>query len=203
MLLALSLVSFSQKNKKPVFYFWDSAGKAVNEEKAFFFTLVSKTNDTCYQVLNYEIMGPLVSSEEFKDKEGKIRHGRSSYMRIDGTLDSTGHFTNSKPNGAWMYFNPDGNLINHKQYLMGELVSEPRKQPTPQEEKVEYNPDVQSQFNGGFKGMAAIPDTKPSISIVCTIQKNDGLRESLFPGRRERTGAGRYHSEIGRIYIRQ
>lgn len=149
-LLLVSIVSYSQQSKPMTLQFWDADGKrVVNEKKAKFLTTVEKINDTCWQHQNYQMMGPLISSGAFKDKAGKVRHGRSSFMRTAGTLDSTGYFINGVLNGEWLYFDNNGNLIAKKNYLGGELVSlwdidEPSKGDILHDE-----PDTPAKFAGG------------------------------------------------------
>ena len=148
MLLSLSSICFSQKNKKAVFLFWDSTGKAVDTEKdASFFTVSQQINDTCWQSQNYAMRGPLVSSEQFKDKAKKVRHGQAAFMRPDGTLDSTGAFVNGNPDGRWIYYNQNGMEVIEKQYVLGELVKYM---------KIEGNGrnayDTEASFDGGAAG---------------------------------------------------
>ncbi|MBC7829268.1 MAG: TonB family protein [Chitinophagaceae bacterium] len=145
LLLSLSVVLFSQKSKKQVFQFWDSAGKVVREKDARYLTRIRYVNDTCWQFQHYEMMSPMISSGEYKDKDGTVRHGRSSFMRIDGTLDSTGHFVNNKPDGTWLYFSNNGRLATKKEYSMGDLLSTWNAS-----DKIDHSnkPDVEAQFPG-------------------------------------------------------
>ena len=137
-----------------LFQFWDVNGQAVTAEKnARFFTTIQKLNDTCWQMQNYEMMGPMISSEQYKDKAGTILHGRSAFMRTDGTLDSMGFFVNGRPNGIWMYFNNDGVLWGKKEYFNGEVISTwtPGQAGTDQKNTIHDEPDTQAEFVGGSK----------------------------------------------------
>ena len=124
-LFFISLVSFSQKSKKTdVFYLWDSAWNSVPKvENASFFTRVRYVNDTCWQHYNYKIGGPLVTFEEYKDRAGKTPHGRFSYMRTDGTLDSIGQVLDGKLHGTWFFFSDTAAVIMKKEYSRGRLLS--------------------------------------------------------------------------------
>lgn len=142
-LILIAIAATSQRSKKVSFQFWDASGKEVKKEKdALFFSMRQQINDTCWQVENYAMMGPLVSSEQFRDKEAKILNGKSAFMRADGSLDSTGTFTNGKPNGTWLYFDPTGKLVKEKQYTMGELISTISTESN-------NNLDVEARFEGG------------------------------------------------------
>ena len=154
LLLFVWIFSFGQ-NQKMVFRFWNAKGKATTEEtKARFFTTTQKLNDTCWQIDSYKMMGPMISSRQYKDKDGKISHGRSAFMREDGTLDSIGSFINGKRDGTWMYFNNDAVLHMTKEYSMDELLStwNVGEAGTEQQNPFTDQPDTPAEFAGGKDG---------------------------------------------------
>lgn len=147
LLLMISFACLGQKNKKPSINFFDSAGNSVKEEKAArFFTVVTKINDTCYQFENYGMMTPMRSTEHYKDRQGTIRHGRSAFVRPDGSLDSTGIFVNGKANGVWLYFNTEGYLVDQKDYNMGELIPAANLESSAD---IELKPEAPPRFKDG------------------------------------------------------
>jgi TonB family protein len=154
LLLSFSLASFSQKKKNEILQFYDAAGKTTKEKDAKYITRILVMNDTCWQFHRYKIMAPMISLNEYRDKEGKILHGRSSCMRPDGTLDSSGQFVNGKPNGTWLYFTSSGNIGMKKEYSMGELVStwNAIDNNSGKKDSINNEPDVQAQFPGSAKG---------------------------------------------------
>ena len=120
-LLASCLPLFSQK-KQDFIQLRDKDGTVVASTKsAWYFTRIRYINDTCWQFQQYEVIGPLVSSRQFKDPDGLLAHGRSAFMRPNGTLDSTGSFVNGKPHGEWLYFDSIGNLKSKKRYALGSI----------------------------------------------------------------------------------
>ncbi|MBC7826496.1 MAG: energy transducer TonB [Chitinophagaceae bacterium] len=125
LLFFIATVSFSQKSKNDdLFYLWDSAWNNVAKvENARFFTRVRFVNDTCWQHYNYKIGGPMLTLEEYKDREAKRPNGRFSYMRPDGTLDSIGHVIEGKLDGTWYFFSDTSSVIMKKEYAMGGLIS--------------------------------------------------------------------------------
>ena len=144
--LFITLVLFSQKNKKINYFFSNSKGEATAEKNAAFLTTVQKVNDTCWQYQNYVMRGPMISSLQFKDKEGKLAHGACFFMRPDGTLDSIGHFVDGKPHGTWRYFDAKGMLVSKKEFAIGELIATPD---ITNDTSLEVgNPDVEAQFAG-------------------------------------------------------
>ena len=172
-LLSLAyLCGFGQQNNLTL-QFWGSDGKRVgNEKKAKFVTTVQKINDTCWEHQHYQMKGPMIWSAQFKDKEGKVRHGRSSFMQTSGLLDSTGYFANSIPHGEWRYFDNNGNLITKKTtwqdrlYLSGKSTNrQPRILflvnliPVPRFREVQLN------GSGTLSATCAIPITQSKIKL--------------------------------------
>ncbi|HET9279334.1 MAG TPA: energy transducer TonB [Flavitalea sp.] len=155
LLLFVWIFSFGQRNQKMVFRFWNAKGKATTEEaKARFFTTTQKLNDTCWQIDNYKMMGPMICSKQFKDKDGKVSHGRAAYMREDGTLDSIGSFANGVRNGMWIYFNNNGVVHMTKEYSMDELLFtwNAGEAGTEQKNPLSDQPDTPAEFPGGKHG---------------------------------------------------
>ena len=149
-LLSLAyLCGFGQQNNLTL-QFWGSDGKRVgNEKKAKFVTTVQKINDTCWEHQIYQMKGPMIWSAQFKDKEGKVRHGRSSFMQTSGLLDSTGYFANSIPHGEWRYFDNNGNLITKKNYVAGQVVSLWEIDQPATTDTLLSEPDTRASFSGG------------------------------------------------------
>jgi periplasmic protein TonB len=150
--LLISITSLGQKSKKnDVFYLWDSAWNNVPKfENASFFTRVRYINDTCWQHYNYKIGGPLITFEEYKDREGKIAHGRFSYMRSDGTLDSIGNVLDGKLNGTWYFFSDTASVIMKKEYSRGRLLSVWKASDAidPRKDSSSENTEIESKFSG-------------------------------------------------------
>ena len=123
-LLSLSHILFAQKSGSDIFYLWDSSWNNVPKvENAHFFTRVRFVNDTCWQHHNYKIGGPMLTLEEYKDREAKIPHGRFSYMDSLGRLDSTGYVVEGKVQGTWYFFSDTASVIWMKKYSYGKLLS--------------------------------------------------------------------------------
>jgi periplasmic protein TonB len=104
------------------FYMLDENYKNVAIEKAKFFVHAVKENDTCWQFDTYNISGPLVSSEQYKDEKATILHGQSVYFNAKGTRDSIDNFQNDLPNGSFYYLNDTGKIYIQKEFRKGVLV---------------------------------------------------------------------------------
>jgi len=151
LLLLFCGILFGQKSKSDIFYLWDSAWNNVPKvENAHFFTRVRFVNDTCWQHHNYKIGGPMLTLEEYKDREAKIPHGRFCYMDSLGRLDSTGHVVEGKVHGTWYFFSDTASVIMTKEYSYGRLLSVWNASDSRKEEKRKLNSegDVESEFPG-------------------------------------------------------
>jgi len=115
--LCLNAVTiFSQKNKPgEAYYAYDAAWKPLNNiKKAIYFARVKKVNDTCWVVNNYNMFGPMISREVYKDRENKIAHGTWIFYKPDGYMDSVCNFQNALAHGKWYFLNDTGRTYREK-----------------------------------------------------------------------------------------
>jgi len=126
LLLSLTnvLLGISQKKTKSqeAFYMLDENFKGTTEQKAIYFMHSLKKNDTCWQFDTYNLYGPLISSEHYKDDKAKTLHGEAVYFNGKGTRDSIAHYNNGVPDSSWYYFNDTGKVYIQKKFRMGILV---------------------------------------------------------------------------------
>ncbi len=128
-LLFIGLISIlladAQKSKRPkeAFYMLDANMKSTSQELAKYFIHAKKINDTCWQFDTYNMRGPIISSEQYKDEKAQNANGRSYYYNNAGTVDSVGEYKNGVVNGTWYYFNDTGKVILKKEFLIGLLSS--------------------------------------------------------------------------------
>jgi periplasmic protein TonB len=153
---------FSQKKSKQqeAFYMLDENFKGTTEKKAKYFIHSVKENDTSWQFDTYNILGPIISSEHYKDEKASVRNGEAAYFNSNGTRDSMGTFNNGIPHGSWYYFNDTGRAYLQKDFSMGTLsasvdlikkdsiANEKSKQTKDSVAKIE----IESDFAGGQKG---------------------------------------------------
>ena len=155
-LAGMTMHAWAQKSNAEEFYLWDARFKPVtNNDSAKFFTSVIKISDTCWQWDTYQMFGPLVTSEQFKDHDGTIMHGRFIQYHSDGYIDSTGTLVNGLANGDWFFFNDTGKFVLQKQYVRGELVltrdilKEEKQNKDDKPAKI-YDDEKESEFKGGI-----------------------------------------------------
>ena len=152
------MASFSQATSKPQesFYMLDENLKGSTQEKAKFFIHAVKENDTSWLFDTYNIYGPLVSSEHYKDEKATVLHGSCLYFNKKGKVDSSGDFSDNLQNGSWYYINSKGKAFLQKDFRMGQVIAtkdlmipkEERKNKNKNEEDIE----VESDFPGGVRG---------------------------------------------------
>ncbi|MFT3825537.1 MAG: TonB family protein [Chitinophagaceae bacterium] len=121
-LLALTQHVYSQKKKEEFFYAYDENWKGTTLEHAVYIEHVQKFSDTCWQWDTYNLWGPMIKSEQYKDKEGSIPHGRFAFYNESGRIDSLTRFRNNLAEGSWFYFNDTAKVILQKNYANGKLI---------------------------------------------------------------------------------
>lgn len=160
----LCICSFAQKAKKEEekIYLLDENYKGATLETAKYFIRVAKRNDTCWQFDTYNIYGPLISSERYKDEKGEVLHGQSVFYNNLGTRDSICNFYNGFADGPFYFLNDTGKIYLQKDFSKGILVGTTDRikkdsiEAAIQQQKkdtVKYV-EVESSFAGGDKGWA-------------------------------------------------
>jgi periplasmic protein TonB len=100
----------------------DKNYKGTTQDKAVIFIHSVKENDTCWQFDTYNITGPMISSEQYKDEKATVLHGQSVYFNARGTRDSIGNFKNGFPDGSFYYLNDTGKIFIQKEFRKGVLM---------------------------------------------------------------------------------
>jgi protein TonB len=155
LLLITGLNVFSQKKAdENVYFLWTKDWKATSDMKeSAYFARLGKNNSGLWKLDLYNIFGPMISCEHYKDRETKQQEGLQTFYHPTGFIDSTGSIENNALQGDWQYYNDTGRLIFKKKYDKGKLV---------------YLKDVIND-----------PDTSIKINDI----KEDGHeKESDFPG---------------------
>lgn len=146
------LFASAQKKNDGYFLLFDKDNNTVKEvAKADYFLNVRQLNDTTWRYDYYNIAGPRLRTETFKDEEGTIPHGRFAFYSMFGYLDSVGEAFNGKRHGDWAYYSGDDKhkLTHSKTYNHGKLESENDYTKKTTEEKTDD--EVECTFNGSFK----------------------------------------------------
>ncbi len=92
-------VTIAKAQSKDSYYLFDSKWNSTTADSARYVLRVFSQNDTCWQYDFYNITGPLVYTEQYRDKKGEILHGAVRFYNKDGRLDSMGVYRNGKKHG--------------------------------------------------------------------------------------------------------
>jgi protein TonB len=113
----------AQKNNSGEKYFaYDRNWNTLNSlDTATYFARAKKINDTCWEVLNYSISGPMISKEVYKDEANKIAHGTWVFYKRNGYMDSVCNFQNNLAHGFWYYTNDTNRVYKEKEFEHGKL----------------------------------------------------------------------------------
>jgi protein TonB len=119
-------------------------------DSAFFVMSVVKESDTLYTCRNYQIYGPMISWESYKDAALEIANGDFIWYNIKGEKDSSATFLNGQKisfdNNIKAVVQNSNNSIN-KQAIEGDSTKQ---------KLIDVNIDPAdshpAEFNGGIKG---------------------------------------------------
>jgi len=163
LVLIVPLCCCAQNSNKTAdkFFMLDENFKGTSLGNARFFIRVAKQNDSCWQFDTYNITGPLISREQYKDEQGNVMHGQSVYFNKKGTRDSIIHFVNGFADGPWYYLNDTGKIFLEKDYVKGHLTATTDRIKSDSLYAVEHKKkdtvkmvEEESSFQGGLKGWA-------------------------------------------------
>jgi protein TonB len=146
---------FSQSKKDESYYLFDKEGNSVsNIKKASTFRHVFKKNDTTWQHDYYNLFGPKIVEENYRDKEALVPNGYFAYFNARGYMDSCGYVLNSRRHGNWSFFSADSGKISfQKRYNYGKLqktIDYSVKDDNPEDTSTVKRVEVESEFPGGI-----------------------------------------------------
>lgn len=123
--LAIALISFMQplfaQDEKDQLFALDENWKGTDLKNARYLYHVKKLSDTCWQWDSYNIIGPLIKTEYYKDKDASIAHGQFYFYNAKGRIDSIHDYKNGLAEGSFYYFNDTGAVVLEKKFHNGIL----------------------------------------------------------------------------------
>ena len=153
-LILLITLSISAKSQdKESFYVFDADWKATKIETAHFLLHTHQVNDTCWQFDFYNFLGPLIKSEQYRDKDGTEINGVSHHYNENGYVDSIGYFSRGKRNGE--FFKLVGDSLKYKwEYIYRDdsLIEVVDLEKQKKDSVKSYNDEKESDYPGGVKG---------------------------------------------------
>jgi periplasmic protein TonB len=120
--MVLSVSAQPAAKKEEAFYMLDANFKGTTQEKAVYFMHSVKESDSSWKFDTYNIAGPMISSEHYKDEKAGVLQGAAVYFNAKGTRDSAGNYYNGIPNGSFYYFNDTGRAYIQKEFSNGILL---------------------------------------------------------------------------------
>ncbi|PWT71231.1 MAG: hypothetical protein C5B59_18475 [Bacteroidetes bacterium] len=148
-LMVFSTVAKSQDTDS--YYVFDKHWKPTEVNSARYFLHIHQFNDTCWQWDYYNYTGPLIKTERYKDKDGKIRHGYSRHYDVKGLLDSVSYYKYGKKNGnSYKYSGEKFHVMLKYVYRDDTLISVINPD-TVKNEKVNHTDERESDYPGGVK----------------------------------------------------
>jgi periplasmic protein TonB len=141
------------KNDGEFYYLNDKMETVKEQSQATMFLNIRKLSDTAWQYDYYNLTGPRIRTETFRDEDGTIPHGLFAFYNVFGYLDSMGDAINGRREGNWCYFMGDNSfkMTRIKYYQYGKLVSEEDLTVEKTETKNEKENEVEAKFKGSFK----------------------------------------------------
>jgi protein TonB len=100
----------------------------------------------------YNYVGPLISSEHFKNAEMTVYNGLQTFYHRTGFIDSTGNIENGVLQGDWQYFNDTGRLAFKKKYDKGVLTYFEDVINNPDTSKSKDTTDSKDEMESSFPG---------------------------------------------------
>ncbi|MFI5153002.1 MAG: energy transducer TonB [Chitinophagales bacterium] len=147
--LSLSAQSISQQND--TYYTFNSEWKPSTVESAKYLIHIHKISDTCWQWDFYNIFGPLLRTEQYRNHDGGGMDGICRHYNETGYLDSTSMYRRGKKNGDFFKIAGD-NKRNPKlryRYKDDSLIEVLDFDKQPRDSLVKYGDERESEYQGG------------------------------------------------------
>lgn len=155
-LLAFCILScfMSVAQPKESYFVFDQNWKGTTIDSAKFLLRTMKLNDTTYQWDYYNFTGPLIKSEQTRDKDGHVLSGNVYYYDAEGFVDSLGEYNNGKKNGySYRIGHREDSIVYNFEYVYkdDELVKSVDLLNQPKDTTGKYLEGQESEFPGGSK----------------------------------------------------
>jgi periplasmic protein TonB len=144
----------ARSQEKGSLYVFDADWKPTKIKTAHFLLHTHQLNDTCWQWDYYNFVGPLIKTEQYRDKDGNEINGVSYHYNEDGYVDSMVTFIGGKRNGE--AYKRSGEQLRHEiKYVFRndtliETVDHIRDTVKKNSSKA-YDDEKESEFPGGIR----------------------------------------------------
>lgn len=146
LILAFSFVAPAQE--KESFFVFNGDWQPTKIDSAVYILRIHWISDTCWQWDYYNFTGPLLRTEQFRDHDGKVRHGASHYYNEQGWLDSAGTYRKGKKNGDFWKLKKDTFDFTTKYVYRDDLLLETIDLTKEKDDTTSYPDERESEFPG-------------------------------------------------------
>ncbi len=150
LLLAVGVTVKAQQDE--MVYVFDANWKPTKIKNAHFMLHRRHISDTCWQWEFYHFIGPLLKTEQYRDKDGSIPEGVARYYNEKGINDSVTHYLRGKKNGdSWRLFG-DSLQYKYKYVFRDDSLMEMTEVSTLNRDTThKYSDERESEYPGGLK----------------------------------------------------
>lgn len=161
-LIGIAPVIHAQESADKLYVF-DANWNGTDVNHARYLLRVQKISDSAWQWDTYNILGPLIKTELFKDPDGNVAEGEIYFYNSNGRIDSIQNYKNGLAHGEWYYKNDTGRATIVKVFSNGILIEErdlikedsiKNLKGTNEKESDLKKVERESEFPGGQKGWA-------------------------------------------------
>jgi periplasmic protein TonB len=148
-LLLISVSAKAQENE--TVYIFDANWKPAKIKKGRFMLHRRNISDTCWQWDFYNFLGPLIKTEQYRDKEGTIRDGEARYYNDKGIIDSVTHYRRGRKNGDSWKLSGDSMKFKFKYvFLDDSLIEVVDLTKAGTDTSISYKDEQESEYPGGI-----------------------------------------------------
>ena len=175
--ILLTLAARAQEPDYPIdtIQFFDHNWKQVKERKAIYLLRISQLADSSWQYSYYNMYGPAIRIETYKDQAAKIPHGLFVWYNNDGELDSTGYFYEGQRDDMWSYPARDTAEYYEKGHLLtkNEVTDLFRQRAIPDPNFPDHNrPTPEAYYPGSWEAYLAAHLQYPRRAVINKITGN-------------------------------
>jgi len=150
-LLVLSMAAKSQDEGS--LYVFDANWKPTKIETAKFVLHTFQVSDSCWQWDYYNFIGPLIKTEQYRDKDGNVMEGVSRHYNKKGEIDSSGNYHRGKKDGEFWRRCDESPKYEYKYvYKDDSLIDFIDLKKQKKDSSVSYKDEKESDYPGGLKG---------------------------------------------------
>lgn len=148
------------QNTEDKIFALDADWKGTDLKNAHYLLRIKKLNDSSWQWDTYNILGPVIKTESFKDPDGNVAEGEFYFYNSKGRIDSMHTYANGLAQGEWYYYNDTGRACIKKVFSNGKLIEvrdfikedSMAKLMDDENDSIEDGEEIESEFPGRAAG---------------------------------------------------